>query len=340
MNQYLAANRVEFAVTYLCNSKCRHCQRGDEEEIKRFPNHVDKSLAVDIVRKVGSKYRPASLMTFGGEPLLYPEVVYAVHEEAREVGIPVRDLITNGYWSRKTAKTQEIARNLVKCGVNEVALSVDGFHQEFVPLETVREAAEALLEAGMSDVHWNPCWVKSKDHDNAFNRKTKAVLHSLRDLRIRTGEGNVVRPEGRALVSLKNYLPSKTPVPKEKCGEIPYTEKLDSVKTVLVEPDGSVAVCTEFYIGNAFETDIIDILESYDPFKIPEARALIENGIQGLVDWARKKGVEPDPEGYYNVCRMCTDIRRKVEHLSPEQNARQRSRYINEKTGVPETIQF
>lgn len=322
MNQYLAANRIEFAVTYLCNSKCRHCQRGDEEEGKRFPNHVDKGLAVEIVRKAGSKYRPTSLMTFGGEPLLYPEVVYAIHEEARKVGIPVRDLITNGYWSRKATKIQEVARNLVKCGVNEVALSVDGFHQEFVPLEIVREAAEALLEAGMPDVHWNPCWVISKHHDNAFNRKTKAVLHSLGDLRIRIGEGNVVRPEGRAIVSLKNYLPSKTLMPKEKCGEIPYTEKLDSVKTVLVEPDGSVAVCTEFYIGNAFETDIIDMLESYDPFKISQARALIENGIQGLADWARKKGVKPDPEGYYNVCHMCIDIRRRAEHLSPKHKTR------------------
>ena len=97
-----------------------------------------------------------------------------------------------------------------------------------------------------------------------------------------------------------------------KCGDVPYTEELDSVKTICVEPDGRIAVCTDFYIGNAFETDIIDIIENYDPFKIPEAKAIIESGMEGLINWARTKGVEPDPRGNYNVCDMCTDIRRRV----------------------------
>jgi hypothetical protein len=93
---------------------------------------------------------------------------------------------------------------------------------------------------------------------------------------------------------------------------MPYTEKLDSVKAICVEPDGRIDVCTQFHIGNASETDIIDIIENYDPFKIPEAKAIIESGMEGLTNWARKKGVKPDTEGYYNICHMCTDIRRRV----------------------------
>jgi len=129
MNRCLAVNRIEFAVTYLCNSRCRHCQLGGEEERKRYPSHIDKDIAVEIVRKVGEKYNPKSIMTFGGEPLLYPEIVCAIHREAMNEGIPVRDVITNGFWSGKTEEIQEIANNLVKCGVNEVSISVDCFHQ-------------------------------------------------------------------------------------------------------------------------------------------------------------------------------------------------------------------
>ena len=312
MNRYLPVNRIEFAITYLCNSKCRHCQLGEEEERKNFPSHIDKDLAVEIVRKVGKKYNPKSVMTFGGEPLLYPEIVCNIHKEAMKVGIPVRDVITNGFWSRKTIEIQEIAEKLVKSGVNEATISVDCFHQEFIPLEIVKKAAESLLKAGIAHISWDPCWVVSKDHDNPYNRKTKAILEQLKDLPIEDGEGNNAQPEGRAIKWLKDFLPSRTKTPKEKCGDVPYTEELDSVKTMYVEPDGRIAVCTDFYIGNAFETDIIEIIENYDPFKIPEAKAIIESGMEGLINWARTKGVEPDSTGYYNVCHMCTDIRRKV----------------------------
>jgi len=315
MNKYLAVNRIEFAVTYLCNSKCKHCQLGEEER-KQFPSHLDKGIATEIVRKVSRKHRLESVMTFGGEPLLYPRIVCAIHEEAAKACIPVRDVITNGFWSTKVDEIRRIARNLAKSGVNEVAISVDGFHQEYVPLEIVKKAARSLLEAGVPHVHWNPCWVVSKDDDNPFNRKTKAVLENLKDLSIRTGGGNVAQPEGRAVQSLKGFLPPKTRVPTGKCGDIPYTERLDSVKTVFVEPDGRIAVCKELYIGNALETDINDLIEEYDPFKIPEAKALIENGTQGLIDWAGSRGVELNPEGYYNICHVCTDLRRRVRTVS------------------------
>jgi len=312
VNRYLPVNRIEFAITYLCNSKCRHCQLGEEEERRKFPSHIDKDVAVEIVRKVGRKYHPKSIMTFGGEPLLYPEIVCAIHKEAMSVGITVRDVITNGFWSRKTEEIRDIADKLVKSGVNEATISVDCFHQEFIPLEIVRKSAESLLKAGIKRVSWDPCWVVSKDHDNLYNQKTRAILDQLKDLPVEEGEGNNVQPKGRAILWLKDFLPSRTKTPNGKCGDLPYTEKLDSVKTICVEPDGRIAVCNDFYIGNASETDIIDIIENYDPCKIPEAKAIIESGMEGLVNWARKKGVAPDPKGYYNICHMCTDIRKRV----------------------------
>jgi MoaA/NifB/PqqE/SkfB family radical SAM enzyme len=150
------------------------------------------------VRKVGKKYNPKSIMTFGGEPLLYPEIVCAIHKEAKNVGIPVRDVITNGSWSRKTEEIQEIAEKLVKSGVNEASVSVDCFHQEFIPLEIVKEAAESLLKAGITRISWNPCWVISKDHDNPYNRKTRAILEQLKDLPVEEGGGSFANARAKA----------------------------------------------------------------------------------------------------------------------------------------------
>lgn len=33
-------------------------------------------------------------MTFGGEPLLYPEVTFEIHKTAKALEIPVRQIIT------------------------------------------------------------------------------------------------------------------------------------------------------------------------------------------------------------------------------------------------------
>jgi MoaA/NifB/PqqE/SkfB family radical SAM enzyme len=311
LDKYVALDRIEFVVTYLCNSRCMHCQLAEEER-KLQPRHADKVKSVDIVRKVGREYFPKSLMTFGGEPLLYPEIVCAIHQQAKREGIPIRDVITNGYWSSKLEEIEEIAHNLAKSGVNVVSISVDCFHQEFVPLKTVKKAATSAVKAGIERVCWNPCWVISKKHDNEYNRRTKAILHELGSLNVEESDGNIVQPKGRACLSLAEYLPPRTTLPKGKCGEMPYTELLDSVKTISIEPDGRIAVCEDFHIGNAYTTDIIDILENYDPYKIPEANTIIEKGMDGLIKWAKEKGVEPTPEGYYNVCHMCTDLRQRA----------------------------
>jgi len=93
---------------------------------------------------------------------------------------------------------------------------------------------------------------------------------------------------------------------------MPYTDPLDFVKGIYVEPDGEIAVCKDFYIGNASKTDIVNLIESYDPFEIPEMKAIVENGMEGLVNWAKTKGVEPDQEGYYSICHMCADIRKRI----------------------------
>jgi len=219
-------------------------------------------------------------------------------------------VITSGYWSKDA--TKKIAQRLAQSGVNSVFISVDVFHQEHVPLEIVKRTAAACLEAGIKDVVWNPCWVVSADDDNWYNRKTRAILKELEDLPVRNSKGNVVEPEGFALINLKELLPPRKVLPEGRCGDRPHTYPLDSIRSILIEPDGRVAVCKDLHIGNSSKTDIREIIEDYDPFKVPEMKAIIEGGMRGLLEWARARGVESDSRGYYSICQMCIDIRRRV----------------------------
>jgi pyruvate-formate lyase-activating enzyme len=106
MNKYLKnLNRIEFVVTMACTGKCIHCSQGEHNSSEK----IDKIAASDAVRKIAEKYSIESVMTFGGEPLLCPETVCEIHKAAKEMNIPKRQLITNGYFSKDPAKIKLVA---------------------------------------------------------------------------------------------------------------------------------------------------------------------------------------------------------------------------------------
>lgn len=109
MNKYLKnTDRIEFVVTMACTGKCRHCSEGDHTG---HTGHIDTETAVNSIRKICEHYKIESLMTFGGEPLLYPDVIYALHRTAAAVGIGRRQLITNGFFSKKPERIEEVTKN-------------------------------------------------------------------------------------------------------------------------------------------------------------------------------------------------------------------------------------
>lgn len=325
LSKFLTVNRIEFIVTYRCNSHCKHCQIGQD---KRASNTVtiDAGLAVQIIRGVAQAYSPCSIMTFGGEPLLFPDIVCAIHEAARVNGIGKREVITNAGWPREEAKFRTAAFKLADSGVNEIYISVDSFHQEYIPLSIVERNVQSLVDAGIGRLMWNPCWVVSKEHNNPWNRRTKSILQALARLPVAESDGNIVQPEGNARIWLRDFMPCRTPIPTGSCGDMPYTERLEQVSSISVEPDGSIAVCDEFVIGNAIQRDVAEMLRSYDPYRIPEMKAILEGGVAGLADLARTKGVEPNPDGYYSICDMCKSIRRKLARLGASNSFRKRKR--------------
>ncbi len=307
MNKYVNLNRVEYAATHHCSSQCIHCFLPAEKP--HGQHHIDAELAVSILRDVGQQHTIESVMTFGGEPLLYPEVVCAIHQEATRLNIPSRQVITNGYWSKDAQKTRAIARSLAQAGVNNIAFSVDAFHQEHVPLEQVKLTASALLDAGISNIAWSPCWLVSEDDDNAYNRTTRSILEELREYPIRVGEGNVMEPDGQARTHLNAYFQKGFEWSHASCQDIPYMGRLDDVRSICVEPNGDIPLCPAFLLGNATQQNILEMLEKYDPYDNSERARILEEGIGGVIRRAQASGIELDEEGYYSICDLCASVR-------------------------------
>ena len=135
-NPYLEKlEKIEFIVSYACSGNCEHCSEGDHE---RSGECIDTEIAADAVEKIVKEYEIKTLMVFGGEPLLYTGAVEKLMNTATKLNIPKRQLITNGYFSTDEEKIENTAKRLAKCGVNDLLLSVDAFHQKTIPLKTVR----------------------------------------------------------------------------------------------------------------------------------------------------------------------------------------------------------
>ena len=303
MNPYLNINRLEFILTQRCTGRCRHCSAGEMVAHPRG-THVPQGASVQAIQELAEMYDMQSVMTFGGEPLLYPAVTCAIHRAAKECGIPKRQLITNGFFSREEARIREVAQALADAGVNDLLISVDGFHQATIPLEVVRSFALAVKAAGIEKVRFSPAWVVNENFDCEENTRTRAVLAALADTGIPVGEGNDIFLAGNAIDNLSHYYPPAALNMADCCGSMPYTEPLTNQTSLTIEPDGNVTVCGGFVIGNVGAETMRDIVARYDPFATEGMRAAAE-GVQGLLALAEKRGIPVDMTRIYSVCDLC-----------------------------------
>ena len=249
MNPYLRElNKIEFAVTFACTGRCKHCSVG---EAIGSPGYIDPGTAADAVRRITGKYAIETVMAFGGEPLLYPETVYAIMSAASEAGVPRRQVITNGYFSKDPDKVCDTVKKLRLSGVNDLLLSVDAFHQEYIPVESVLMFASTVKAEGIP-IRIQPAWLVSRSSDNPYNRKTAEYLRLTAEIGIDESEGNTVFPEGNAAKYLSEYFTGNKV-------ENPYTEDPENIRCLSFDPFGNVLD------GNIFHEAIETVIENYRP---------------------------------------------------------------------------
>ena len=248
-NRYLKnLSKVEFVVTNACSGHCKHCSEGDHSVCGE---RIDPEIAAQAVRKIAASYNIKTVMAFGGEPLLYADTACAIMRAALEMNVPKRQIITNGYFSKNPDRIRTVAAMLAESGVNDLLLSVDAFHQETIPLDTVRLFAAEVKKQGVS-IRLQPAWLVAPTDGNPYNIATRAILDSFRDMDIDENEGNVIFPEGNARKYLAEYFGADIP-------ENPYEEDPRDIKCVSFSPNGDVLN------DNVYRRDIMEIIEAYTP---------------------------------------------------------------------------
>lgn len=240
-------NRIEFSVTYSCPGRCIHCSeagKGSEE-------HILGEAGARAVKRLAGIYDIKSLMCFGGEPLLYPDDTFKIFSAGRDSHIPIIQIITNGCFSRSDKVIEKTAYGLSESGCNNVLISADAFHQKNLPLETVMKFGILISSLLPGSVKVSPAWIKGPDGDNPYDKKTAEIIKKFNDIGIPSGKGNIIFPAGNAIKYLGEYFdPDKTYIN-------PYEEDPTDIKTVSINPDGSLLG------GNIYQDDAAEILENY-----------------------------------------------------------------------------
>ena len=297
--------RIEFVITKACTSNCKHCSADIDSSDS---GGVKSEYAIDAIKKLARRYKVESIMTFGGEPLLYADTVCKIHSAAKDCQIPGRAVITNGFFSKENTKIESVAAALCASGANNIFLSVDAFHQEHVSIEPVIHFAKSLLKNNVHNLRVHPAWLVSKDDKNPYNEETRRLLKIFRNMGIEVSKGNLVFPAGNATKYLRKYFsPPQNVDLSIACGQMPYTTKLDEVSCVSIEPNGDLSLCA-FSIGNIYKEDVLDILDRYDPHNDPATSALLEGGAHKLLEYTDGIGLNVDVSDCYSSCQVCKKI--------------------------------
>jgi hypothetical protein len=134
---------VSLFLTRRCTSRCRHCgawytKSADRdftrEDLARFIADIGKTLGIGAVG------------LSGGEVFVVKDLFDFAVEELVRLGLPFT-FVTNASW----AKTEATARDLLSAyvGTLGMGLSADSFHQEFIPVVRVVNAARAAETLGI-----------------------------------------------------------------------------------------------------------------------------------------------------------------------------------------------
>ncbi|HOK66991.1 MAG TPA: radical SAM protein [Anaerohalosphaeraceae bacterium] len=290
-------------LTYRCSAACRFCSYFcSPRSGGLMPYEIALQAWDSLVKLAGPA---AHIHITGGEPFLYFDHLAGLLEEAAARNYPpLNSLETNGFWAQNQAEAREKLHFLHKIELQELAVSFDPFHAEFVPLEAVRTLqtlAQEILGPHRVKVRWGKYLENCPPIEVFLDPKNRTVLQKML-------EEDRCRFTGRAAESIG---PLAAKFPLETIEQQSCQNAFLNARGVHIDPFGNVfcGQCSGIILGNLYQKPLELLWETFDPPGLPFWNQLFESGPAGLLPQAVADGYQPT-RFYASKCHLCTDIRR------------------------------
>jgi len=301
---------ISLALTYRCTAECSHCFMASSTS-KDHPMTLSEAREyLAEARKAGA----TSVWFYGGEPFLYFDLLAGAVDYARQLGL-VPTATSNAFWAVSEKASAERLSLLKEKGLQELSFSADPFHQEYVPLEHIRNAFQAAEALGIfAGVGAYCSFVQEQGDEIVVCCREAATRLSA----YKPGVGGEVWFAGTAAEVLAPLALKQAWTTYDRC--IWQSMLFGQSGRVSVDPYGGVQPCTGISIGNAKQRKLSEIIRTYSAQTHPILGVLSEEGVTGLARMATKYGFEPTE--YASACHLCYEARKVLlnhypEHLGP-----------------------
>jgi MoaA/NifB/PqqE/SkfB family radical SAM enzyme len=258
---------------------------------------------LDWIRQIGGVTKHISFS--GGEQFLEKNLLIDAIDKAHKEGLHV-EIQTSGYWARTVKKGTEFLEQFPR--FEQLAVSYDRFHEQFLPVDTIKNAVKAGGVVGIKNVVVRGVHVghskKARRTNILFLRKQfNGLGDKVSFLSIPLDIG------GRAARSDRKDLYYKA------AGRLPSRNYCTAYQSLFIDSQGFVYPCCkslsslpdkeDVSIGNLRYDDLETILKKAACLPIPNI--LRKSGPQTFVKWMDKCG-ERGLTGDLKTNLMCNDV--------------------------------
>lgn len=296
-------------VTYKCTASCLHCCYSSSP--KRSGEYMTRETAAQIfalLNKTGCR----SVHIGGGEPFINFKGLLEVCESAYENEVSIDYIETNASWFRDEENVSQKLKDLRSVGVDCLLISVDPFHNEFVPYIKVKSLLKCCEKNNFGTFLW-----QSK-FERVVRRFDENKTHTLNEYTEKFGadftasiaETYGLGYNGRALRILAGS-------PKYKKYNAEYLLNLND------KCAGSISSLHHFHVdlnGDfippgciGFKVNIFDLCgDGLLKEKYANYLSVADGSFSEFYERARTLGFEPNSEGYESKCGLCFDMKKYI----------------------------
>lgn len=299
-------NAVYIFATLRCPLECEHCAVTSHS---RRREEIPTSLLEEAAQSIADSKKVNCVVFTGGEPFLVLPKLRNVMPVLSKNHISTA-LQTSAYWAYDFERAFEQLATLP--GLNQLIISADEFHQQFVPFGNVVNACNACIHLGIS-IRIQTLVYESE----VIEDKLRAALGpGMNQVSVVSNSSVHLTGRGKRLL----YHP-----------ELKYKESLPNgvcfhCSAAFMLPDGTVTACGSdllwnqikgselFRLGKLGDASFLDISNSAERHYLVQSMRVW--GPAKLAELARQSGCEKLLRSKYiqnNVCDLCCDLFSKDE---------------------------